>query len=186
VIADLEHAPAEERQFTGRARTLVLSTGSPGSEPGQVPEVRMTDRDAPMVVADSIPGPARLQVRHLRLMLAIGSSGSITRAARSLNLSQSALSHQLIDLERDLGVSLFDRIGRRMVATAAGDRLLAAARSILPDMSDVETKIMASRRVRPPLKNCGVGRRSGTPPRRRARRAPTVKFCFIPHRHYRA
>jgi LysR family transcriptional regulator for metE and metH len=111
------------------------------------------NRDAPMVVADSIPGPARLQVRHLRLMLAIGSSGSITRAARSLNLSQSALSHQLIDLERDLGVSLFDRIGRRMVATAAGDRLLAAARSILPDMSDVETKIMAApktaqRRVR--------------------------------------
>ena len=61
-----------------------------------------------------------LEVRHLKLIQAIAREGSVTRAAPSLNLSQSALSHQLLNLERDLGAKLFDRVGKRMVPTHAG------------------------------------------------------------------
>src|SRR5580658_9536728 len=96
-----------------------------------------------------IPASGRLQVKHLRLMLAVGSSGSVTRAAQMLNLSQSALSHQLIDFEQELGALLFNRIGRRMAITPAGERLLAAARSILPQLAQVEADVVGLRAAQP-------------------------------------
>ena len=55
-----------------------------------------------------------------------------------LNLTQSGLSRQLLDLETRLGLPLFHRLGKRMVPTSAGERLLAAARRALPQLADVE------------------------------------------------
>ena len=68
-------------------------------------------------------GRDRAGVRHLRMMRAIVRDGGVTRAAARLHLSQPALSHQLAELEADLG-TLVLRVGRRLVPTPSGERLL--------------------------------------------------------------
>ena len=72
-----------------------------------------------------------LEIRHLKLVAAIAEHGTLTRAGDVLHLSQSALSHQLRDLEDRVGKPLFIRGKRQMTMTPAGERLLDAARSIL-------------------------------------------------------
>ena len=85
-----------------------------------------------------------LEVRHLRLVAAVADTGSVTQAARRLHLTQSALSHQLRDIETRLGTALFARTARRMVATPAGERLLATARRVLGDLAAAERDLGAA------------------------------------------
>ena len=62
-----------------------------------------------------------LEIRHLRLVQTVAAVGSLTAAACRLNLTQSALSHQLRDIEERLGTALFLRRNRRMIATPRGN-----------------------------------------------------------------
>ena len=78
-------------------------------------------------------------------MSAIADEASVTRAAGRLHLSQSAVSHQLVDLERELGIRLFDRVGKRMVPTAAGQRLVVAGAAVLQQLSSLETQLHRDR-----------------------------------------
>ena len=82
-----------------------------------------------------------LEVRHLKLVVAIADAGGVTRAARRLHLTQSALSHQLRDVETKLGVPLFLRVSKRMVITEAGERLLASARRVLGELEVAEREL---------------------------------------------
>ena len=82
-----------------------------------------------------------LEVRHLKLVRAIVGEGGVTRAASRLHLSQPALSRQLADLEQRLGTPLFARSGRRMVPTAAAERLLRVAESVLGELSRAEDEV---------------------------------------------
>jgi LysR family transcriptional regulator, regulator for metE and metH len=79
-----------------------------------------------------------LEVRHLRLVRAVAETGSLTRAGIALNLTQSALSHQLRDIESRLGTALFLRIGKRLTLTPAGERLLRSAHEILTQLERTE------------------------------------------------
>jgi LysR family transcriptional regulator for metE and metH len=79
-----------------------------------------------------------LEVRHLRLVAEIAAAGSMTRAAERLYLTQSALSHQLRDIEARFKTQFFVRLGRRMVLTPAGERLLLSARRVLVDLEQAE------------------------------------------------
>jgi LysR family transcriptional regulator for metE and metH len=82
-----------------------------------------------------------LEVRHLRLVSAVAELGSLTRAGDRLHLTQSALSHQLRDIESRLGAALFLRVGKRLVLTPAGERLLATARDVLDRLERTEQDI---------------------------------------------
>ena len=82
-----------------------------------------------------------LEIRHLRLVAEIAGAGSMTRAAERLHLTQSALSHQLRDIESRFDTPFFVRLGRRMVLTAAGRRVLETARRVLGDLQRAEEDV---------------------------------------------
>jgi LysR family transcriptional regulator, regulator for metE and metH len=82
-----------------------------------------------------------LEVRHLQLVAAVADVGSLTRAGDRLHLTQSALSHQLRGIESRLGAALFLRVGKRLVLTPAGERLLASAKDILERLAQAEEDI---------------------------------------------
>src|SRR3982750_1167884 len=82
-----------------------------------------------------------LELRHLRLVAGIADAGSMTGAADQLHLTQSALSHQLRDIEGRIGTPFFARVGRRMVLTAAGRRMLETARRVLGELDRAEEEI---------------------------------------------
>jgi LysR family transcriptional regulator for metE and metH len=72
------------------------------------------------------------------LVAAIVDEGGLTRASERLHLTQSALSHQLLDVEERIGTPLFHRMGRRMTLTDAGQRVLTSARQILAELAQTE------------------------------------------------
>ena len=82
-----------------------------------------------------------IEVRHLQMVTAVAASGSVTQAARDLHLTQSAVSHQLRAIEARLGTPLFLRVGKRMVVTAAGGRILETARRVLDDLRAAEEDV---------------------------------------------
>lgn len=97
-----------------------------------------------MVVMKHYHDQMDLEIKHLRLVSAIARTGSVTRAGDLLNLSQSALSHQLRDIEDRLGAPLFHRVGKRMVLTPAGDTLLRTATQVLDIVGRAEEEIRAA------------------------------------------
>ena len=70
------------------------------------------------------PAAVRWNLHRLRLFQAVARLGSYTAAARELSIAQPAISHQVKSLESDLGAQLFDRRGRHIELTAAGETLL--------------------------------------------------------------
>ncbi len=85
----------------------------------------------------------RLKMRHLTLLLHIGELGALTRVAQQMGTSQPAVTHALAELEDMFGVALFERTGRGMAPTAAGQVLLARARSMLNDVSALSREMVA-------------------------------------------
>lgn len=75
--------------------------------------------------------PSGIKLRHLEAFLAVSEDGTISGAARKRNISQPALSKTITELERILDSTLFDRIGRRTVPTAAGETFRRHAQDAL-------------------------------------------------------
>jgi LysR family transcriptional activator of glutamate synthase operon len=72
-----------------------------------------------------------MELRHLRYFEAVARHSHVTRAAAELHIAQPALSKQISQLEAELGVALFDRVGRNVRLTEAGEALLPHARSVM-------------------------------------------------------
>ncbi|ARO15195.1 LysR family transcriptional regulator [Ketogulonicigenium robustum] len=84
-----------------------------------------------------------LDLTALRSFVAVAENGGVTRAAGLLNLTQSAVSMQLRRLEDSLGVSLFERAGRGLALTGAGDQLLSQARRLIALNDEVYARLNA-------------------------------------------
>lgn len=84
---------------------------------------------------------AHLNLHHLRLFRAVAHDGTLTGAARALNLSQSALSTQIKALEAALEQDLFERRGRRLILTEAGRIALDHAESIFRTAEDLSATL---------------------------------------------
>ncbi|MEE3158640.1 MAG: LysR family transcriptional regulator [Pseudomonadota bacterium] len=82
-----------------------------------------------------------LELRHLRTLSTLRDAESLVEAAERLHLTQSALSHQLKDLEEKLGMTLFVRKTKPVRFTSAGLRLLRLADSLLPQVRQAERDI---------------------------------------------
>jgi LysR family transcriptional regulator for metE and metH len=80
---------------------------------------------------------------HLRIIQALHENGTLTEAANALCLSQSALSHQIRYLEKKLTVRLWERDGRSLRLTQAGELLLQVAQQVLPVLSQTEKTLKA-------------------------------------------
>lgn len=79
-----------------------------------------------------------LELKHLRAVRAIHDAGGLARAAERLNLTQSALSHQIKGLEDMAGVELFIRRAKPMRLSPSGQKLLRLAERVLPEVEAVE------------------------------------------------
>lgn len=85
--------------------------------------------------------PHTLDLAALRSFVAVAQTGSVTRAAASVHLTQSAVSMQMKRLEAALGLALFDRSRKAMVLTASGEQLLSYARRMLELNDEVWSRL---------------------------------------------
>lgn len=86
----------------------------------------------------------QLSLRNLATFLAVSDCGGIAKAAEQLGYTQPAVTLQLQQLERHLGVSLFERKGRSVTLTRAGYRLVQPAQQLLREVADFEKRAAAS------------------------------------------
>ena len=88
-----------------------------------------------------------LTVRQLEVLAAVGREGSVTAAAESLHLTQPAVSMQLRQLERQLELTLFETVGRRLQITEPGKELVQLAVELLARIDDLEQTARSLRGV---------------------------------------
>ncbi len=82
-----------------------------------------------------------MDLRQLEIVRSVAERGSFTAAARVLNVSQSAISRQVLVIEEELGEPVFLRLGRKVRLTAAGQVLLELGRRVLTDVQETTASI---------------------------------------------
>ena len=82
-----------------------------------------------------------MDLKHLRLIQTVAQCEGLTAAGAQLHLSQPALSQQLANIEAELGLRLFHRLGKKMVLTAEGRLALDHGRELLAGMRDLEERL---------------------------------------------
>jgi DNA-binding transcriptional LysR family regulator len=86
-----------------------------------------------------------MELRQLQYVLAAAEEGSFTRAAQRVHIAQPAISQQIAQLERELGATLFDRSGRRIRLTSAGEAFLVHARAAVRATAAARDAVLAQR-----------------------------------------
>jgi LysR family transcriptional regulator for metE and metH len=100
---------------------------------------------------------------HFTMLMTIRNTGSLSAAARSLGLTQSAATHQVKEAERRLGVSLLVRRGRTVALTRAGESLADAAAACAPVLAEAEAKAQELGHGDAPRLRLAVGIQDGLP-----------------------
>ena len=77
-----------------------------------------------------------MELANLAAFLAVADAGGFSAAAAALHLTQPAVSKRIAQLESELDARLFDRVGRQVLLTEAGQLLLPRARQLLGDAND--------------------------------------------------
>jgi len=86
-----------------------------------------------------------MELRHLRLVETVANEGNLTKAVNKLNVSPSALSHQLREVESEIGVQLFYRVNKKLLITNAGKILLKTAQKVLRELEKAEYELLTFR-----------------------------------------
>jgi LysR family cyn operon transcriptional activator len=107
-----------------------------------------------------------IELRHLRYFLAVAETAHFTRAAEKLHVTQPTLSQQIRQLEGQLDLELFDRVGRSVKLTAAGETLLPHARKVLHELESAQTALDEMHGLKRGLLRVGI--------------VQTVNACVIP------
>jgi DNA-binding transcriptional LysR family regulator len=87
-----------------------------------------------------------MDLRHARTFVTVAELGTVSKAAVRLCVAQPALSRQISNLEQELGLKLFDRVGRRLVLTGEGEQLLGDCRDLLSCASALVERAQLLRR----------------------------------------
>jgi len=82
-----------------------------------------------------------VEIRHLKLIREVARTKSLSKAKDNLYLSQSALSHQLKEVESQLGTQLFHRINKQLILSTAGKMVLDSAIKVLSELEKTESSI---------------------------------------------
>ncbi|WP_326642185.1 LysR family transcriptional regulator [Nonomuraea fuscirosea] len=85
-----------------------------------------------------------MELQQMRYVVAVAETSNFTRAAERCMVVQSALSHQIARLERELGAKLFERTSRRVLLTPAGEAFLPAARQALDAAERARAEVAAA------------------------------------------
>lgn len=86
-----------------------------------------------------------MDLRQTRTFVTVAELGTISRAAQHLRIAQPALSRQLQNLERELGLKLFDRVGGRLLLTSQGEQLLGDCRDLIAQATGVRERAQSLR-----------------------------------------
>ena len=87
-----------------------------------------------------------MDLKHFRTFVAVAECATVSQAAKRLHTVQPALSRQIIDLESELGITLFHRIGGRLRLTPEGEQLLGSSRRLLGYASSISDQVQEMRR----------------------------------------
>jgi len=87
-----------------------------------------------------------MDLRHVRTFVSVAELGTVSKAALRLRIAQPALSRHIADLEQELGLKLFDRVGRRLLLTGEGEQLLNDCRGLLNYVTGVGERAQDLRR----------------------------------------
>lgn len=109
---------------------------------------------------------SQIELRHLRYFLAVAQTAHFTKSARRLHVTQPTLSHQIRRLEEQLNLPLFDRLGRRVRLTAAGELLAPYARRVMHELDEAQAALGEMHGLRRGVLRVGV--------------VQTVNACVIP------
>jgi DNA-binding transcriptional LysR family regulator len=85
-------------------------------------------------------------LRRLQTFVTVSEQGTVSKAALLLRITQPAVSRQLRDLQDELGIKLFERVGRRLLLTGEGDQFLKDCRSLLSHAASVRERAQSLRR----------------------------------------
>lgn len=112
------------------------------------PELPKIEKHRAAAHSRRTPGtvPAALGVRHLRALLVVAAAQSIGQAAEQLGISQPSLSRQLLELERETGLELFERSARGVLLTPAGSALAGECPALLQGLERIVQETTRARR----------------------------------------
>src|ERR1700690_3334439 len=109
-----------------------------------------------------------MELRQLTYFVAVAQKLNFSRAAEELPVSQPGLSQQIRVLEKELGVQLFDRVGKRVALTRAGELLLPHAYHILAEVETARNEVRETSQLSRGTASLGA--------------PPTVSTHFLPGR----
>ncbi len=72
-----------------------------------------------------------MELRHLKTFIIVAESGGFTRAGEQLGYTQSTITNHIRSLEEEIGIPLFDRLGKKVILTEVGEHMLSYAHKIL-------------------------------------------------------